>query len=354
MKSRIIFDCERMKYTHTGLFSYCFQLGMQLQDLADPDLQELSFFVPPGLQGIFGKESGYILQNSLQKFWLPTLNSYDIWHSTYQNSQYLPARNKKVKVVLTIHDLNFLYEDKPWYKKRKYLKHLQHNIDRSSAVVCISEFSKADVLNYCNVTGKSVYVIHNGTNLLEPPVLPGNSYKPRRKFLFSIGVISRKKNFHTLLPLIQKNHDLELLIAGRPDDQDYIHFIKNQVNNLGLQDKVRLLGPITEGEKSWYYKNCYAFALPSLAEGFGLPVTEAMSIGKPVFLSAKTALPEIAKDAAFYFGDFNADHMQDVFENGMQEYNKNGMKDAIRKRSEDFCWKKAAMQYLDVYRCVLG
>ena len=115
-------------------------------------------------------------------------------------------------------------------------------------------------------------------------------------------------------------------------------------------DNVRLLGSISENEKSWYYRNCYAFALPSMAEGFGLPVTEAMSVGKPLFLSNRTALPEIGSNVAFYFKDFSASHMQNVFQEGMRDYEEHQMQKAIIERGETFCWDKAADQYLEVYR----
>jgi glycosyltransferase involved in cell wall biosynthesis len=284
---------------------------------------------------------------------MPSLNGYNIWHSTYQNSQYVPVFNKKIRVILTIHDLNFLYDDtKPEFKKKKYLWHLQRNIDRSCSIVCVSEFSKRDVLQHCDVKNKSITVIHNGTNTLEPPSLVNNSYRPRTRFLFSIGVMNRNKNFHSLLPLLQKNDDMELLIAGRPDDADYITYIKDAAKKLGVEEKVRMLGTISEPEKSWYYQNCYAFTSVSLAEGFGLPVTEAMSVGKPLFLSDRTALPEIGKDVAFYFRDFSAHQMQDVFASGMKIYQNTNMKDDIKKRGSDFCWEKAAGQYLKIYRSV--
>jgi glycosyltransferase involved in cell wall biosynthesis len=340
-----------MKYENTGLFSYCLQLGMHLKPTVNPKYEELSFFTPPPAIGLFGNDNKYIPQHSLQKFCLPSLKSYHIWHATYQGSQYLPLLNKKIKVVLTIHDLNFLYDSKkPAFKKRKHLRHLQNNINRSSAIVCISEFCKKDVIKNCEVGNKPIYVIHNGTNSLEPPILLGNSYKPQTRFLFSIGVMERKKNFHVLLPLLQHNEDMELLIAGSPDDPDYMHYIKDSAKKLGVEEKVQMLGAISEAEKSWYYQNCYAFTFPSLAEGFGLPVAEAMSVGKPLFLSDKSALPEIGKDVAFYFPDFSAHQMQKVFTNGMKQYQNTGMKEEIKKRGTEFCWQKAAAQYLDVYR----
>ena len=96
--------------------------------------------------------------------------------------------------------------------------------------------------------------------------------------------------------------------------------------------------------------NCYAFAHPSIAEGFGLPVAEAMSVGKPVFLSDRTALPEIGKNVAFYFRDFNALNMQKVFINGMRRYQQQKMENTIRQHGETFCWEKASRQYIEVYR----
>ncbi|HEU4471331.1 MAG TPA: glycosyltransferase family 1 protein [Flavisolibacter sp.] len=349
--NHILFDCERMKYANTGLFSYCYQLGSRLKQQIDPSSETLSFYTPPQIEGVFGPQYSYISQHSLHKFWLPSLRGYTIWHSTYQGSHYLPVLNRRIKTILTIHDLNFLYDQKKSdQKKKKYLSNLQKNIDRSEAVVCISEFCRKDVLSHCRIGNKPLVVIHNGTNRLEQPVLLGNSYRPRTRFLFSIGVVNRKKNFHVLLPLLRHNRDMELLIAGPPDDLDYVHYIKAAARELGVEEKLSLLGTISEAEKSWYYQNCYAFTFPSLSEGFGLPVTEAMSVGKPLFLSDRTALPEIGKDVAFYFPDFSEHQMQRTFLNGMKQYETDDMKEQIKKRSTEFCWRKAAASYIELYR----
>lgn len=339
-----------MKYFNTGLYHYSLNLGRYLQRHIDESREELTFFTPPQVQDAFGADARHLTQNSLQKFYMPRLKGFDIWHCTYQSSHYVPQRNRKIKVVLTIHDLNFIYEKKNELKRAKYLRHLQQNVDRSDVIVCISEFCKKDVLQYCDTGSKPVYVVHNGTNTLKSPELLSHSYKPERPFLFSLGVMCRKKNFHVLLPLLQQNHEMELLIAGRLDDTSYLDFIQESARKMKVDENLRVLGNITEPEKSWYYQNCYAFALPSIAEGFGLPVTEAMSAGKPVFLSNKTALPEIGSNAAFYFRDFNASHMQKVFRQGMEQYEASDMQPMIRQRSEHFCWNKAAKEYINIYR----
>lgn len=345
----IVFDCERMKYQNTGLYHYCLNLGKKLEEHSNED-EKLFFYSPGHEQGWSFETRNHIKQHSWHKLRLPTLTRFDIWHATYQNTQYLPLRNKKIRVVLSIHDLNFLYDEKKSIlKKQKYLRHLQQLINRADIIICVSEFSKSDVLNNCNTGNKPIYVIHNGTNLLEQPELSPESYRPAKPFLFSVGVIQRKKNFHVLMPLLKAN-PMELLIAGRPDDHQYISQLREESVKWGVEENVRLLGTISEKEKSWYYNNCRAFALPSISEGFGLPVTEAMSCGKPLFLSNCTALPEIAGDVSFYFQDFNPEHMNEVFRTGMHMYSRNGLSERIRERGKNFDWNRSALQYLEVYR----
>lgn len=347
---KIIFDCERMKYPDTGLYHYCLNLGKYLEkniSLAD---EQLFFYTPFWDQGWSYTKTNHLTQNPLHKFLMPPFRSFDIWHATYQNTHYMPMLNRKIKVVLSIHDLNFMYDEKKSAaKKQKYLRYLQGLIKRADAIICISEFSKKDVLQHCDVGCKPLYVIHNGTNLLEKPALSSASYKPKKPFLFSIGVINRKKNYHVLLPLL-KNNTMELLIAGKFDDSNYLSLLKRKSKELGVEDNVHLLGRISETEKAWYFNHCNAFAFPSISEGFGLPVVEAMSCGKPLFLSDKTALPEIGGDVSFYFRDFQPDHMQEVFNIGMSRYDSEGFQQKIKDRALSFNWHKAARQYLGVYR----
>ena len=349
--ARVVLDCERMKYVHTGLFHFCLNLGLSLKKLVKGHSKTgLSYFFPSKAPRYFGKDVKYIHQNSLRKFLMPPLGSHDIWHATFQNSQYLPKRNKNIRVVLNIHDLNFMHEDVTTARREKYLRHLQNNIDRSDVIVCVSEFSKNDVRKYCNTRDKELKVVYNGTNNLETPMLLQKSYKPSRPFLFCIGVINKKKNYHTLLPLLEKKDDLELVIAGRVHDNEYHSFLQESARKMKIGDRVRIVPDISEQEKSWYFNNCYAFVMPSIAEGFGLPVTEAMSVGKPTFLSGHTALPEIGGDKAFYFHDFNADNMVDVLEKGMERYHSDGMQEKIIEHSSAFNWNRTAETYLDIYR----
>jgi glycosyltransferase involved in cell wall biosynthesis len=118
----------------------------------------------------------------------------------------------------------------------------------------------------------------------------------------------------------------------------------------GCADRVTITGTISEYDKAWYYKNCEAFVFPSLAEGFGLPVIEAMHFGKPVFLSKFTSLPEIGGDAAFYFNNFEPEHMLHVLQEGLKEFDDKDLSSKAMAHAEQFDWQKTAQQYLKLYK----
>ncbi|MFP5079123.1 glycosyltransferase family 4 protein [Pedobacter sp. JCM 36344] len=347
---RIALDCERMKYAHTGLFEYCLQLGNALKRLKASD-DEISFYLNPSLQQYFETGDSFINQNSLQKFIFPKVNNIDVWHTTYQLSRYIP-KSEKIKLVLTIHDLNFLHEEKSAAKVNKYLRKHQQNIDLCDHIVAISHFTKAEILQHLKVGDKPITVIYNGC---AEPILTLDhkpNYIPDKPFLFALGTVNSKKNFHVLIPLLE-NNDYDLIIAGKPDPK-YVDKILEEAKRLEVEDRVYVLGAITETDKYWYYQHCRAFLFPSIAEGFGIPPIEAMKFGKPVFLSTATSLPEIGGSAAYYFTNFKPTQMQEQFALGMSDYIQHQPADTIIRHAEQFNWSDSAKSYLEVYKTVLN
>ncbi|MGI4760903.1 MAG: glycosyltransferase, partial [Janthinobacterium lividum] len=103
--------------------------------------------------------------------------------------------------------------------------------------------------------------------------------------------------------------------------------------------------------KTWYYQHCLAYVQPSLAEGFGLPVVEAMQFGKPVFLSSLTSLPEVGGSVGRYFPDFSPAAMRRVLADGLHEYQAapTARAAALRAHAAGFSWAQSAADYLAVY-----
>jgi len=345
----ILFDCERMKYPHTGLYHFCLQLGRALIKNSDLSKEKISFYLPASPGKIFGENANYIIQNSLHKFIFPPVKKYKIWHGTYQGSNYIPF-SSAVRKVLTIHDLNFLYEhEKREEKIKRSLRKIQKQIDQADKICTISSYVKNDVLKHLNIKDKEIEVIYNGCNINHIAKLQPPAGAPRQPFIFTIGTIMNKKNFH-VLPALLRNNDFKLVIAGIVQQQDYQNKIKDEALKHGVADRVIFTGTVSDNDKEWYLQNCEAFIFPSIAEGFGLPVIEAMAFGKPVFLSAATSLPEIGGDLAYYFETFDPDDMQCTFQNGMAHYKTAGNASDIIDRAFSFNWDTAAKKYLELYR----
>lgn len=353
----IILDCDLMKYPNSGLYHYCLNLGNEMSELlTDKADLGISFYTPASAKNDFNRPASAIVERKgLHRYFKPFLHRCSIWHAPFQSGRVVPDKRRYpgLKVLLTIHDLNPLHEGKSNEEQKKSLAHTQSLIHKADALVCISEFTKSDVLTFCDTGNKPVHVIHNGSHQVHKPVLNNQSYRPSRPFLFGMGYVNRKKNYHVLLPLLE-NESIEMVIAGRLDEADYVNSILHTAESMGVSDRLRLTGPVTEGEKAWYYQHYLAFVHPSLAEGFGAPVVEVMQFGKPLFLSGLTSLPEIGGDAAFYFSSFEKEHMHHIFRKGMEKYNSNGLADHIRKRGAAFDWKQKAKEYLAVYRSMIG
>ncbi len=346
--NRILFDCERTKYPNTGLFQFCLELGTALISLHDTQNEELIFYVPEKQNQLFGNGQHYVIQNHLHKFFQFQTGRFNVWHNTYQSSKYHPF-NKTVKEVITLHDLNFLVEHKNDLKKlKRYLKRVQKNVDRADHVVCISEFTKNTVLEHLKLGDKPLDTIYNGCNIniFEGDVQP--EYKPPRPFIFSIGRVVPLKNLH-VLPCLLDGNDYDLIIAGEAN-VEYEMKIRQQAKLLGVEDRVKIPGIISERDKSWYYKNCAAFVFPSLAEGFGFPLVEAMFYGKPVFISTSSSLPEIGGSLAYHFDNFDCCHMREVFARGMQHFEDLRPGELLHKRALRFNWQQTAKDYLAIYR----
>ncbi|WP_108822094.1 glycosyltransferase family 1 protein [Dysgonomonas sp. Marseille-P4361] len=345
----IILDCERMKHPYTGLYEYCYQLGFALQKKINKE--NLIYYLPSSCSGVFGDDRKEITQKELHKFFPARLNA-DLMHTTDQLSQYISG-NKKIKRLLTIHDLNFLYEKQGRNSRIKdYLKLVQKNIDRVDRIVTISNYVKKDILENLSVGDKPIDVIYNGCQILDFENFDNPSYKPTKKFLFSIGTVIPKKNFH-VLPGLLVGKDFELIIAGKTN-KDYKEKILDIAKSFNVEDRVKIVGTIPYRDKCWYFKNCTAFMFPSLAEGFGIPVIEAMYFGKPVFLSSLTSLPEVGGKYAYFFDNFDIDHMRQIFKGGMSDYTANDRYAAIKEHASFFSWDRCADDYYNVYKKVLG
>ncbi len=277
----------------------------------------------------------------------------DVWHGIHQDVDVFPAKNS-LKKVLTFHDINFIYENSDERKKQKWLKRMQQKINSSHAITFISEFTRKEVERYFNLTDKKCEVIYNGICIKGPCEAPSEKIvelvnKLDSNYFFSIGTVVPKKNYKILLEMAKTKEDFKIIVAGTT----FHHYAKemmNEIIELGFEDRIHLIGEISEADKYYLYQNSSAFFHPSRLEGFGLPVIEAMFLGKPVLCSNTTSLPEVTGGLAYMFNPESAMEAN-VAMSLFQEDKALGKIDSVRLKAhaEQFSWKRAARQYYELY-----
>ncbi len=344
-KPSVLVTFDSMKNPNSGYFSFGKGLGDALIR-QNHDRFKLEYYMFKKTIYQFDGKVDICYLSKLHNIFFPARNNFDVVHFTDQTCRLKPYR-VNAKKIMTIHDMNkvHLKFSRP-HRIKVYVEKLRRLIAQCDKIVTISKFVGNDVLHYFPEAEGKLRVIYNGADKLIVPAHHNPAFIPQKPFLFTIGLLSVQKGFH-LLPALLKGNDFELVISGveTPHKQKIIE----EAEKYGCLARVHITGPVTDDDKAWYYENCSAFVFPSIAEGFGLPVIEAMHFGKPVFLSKFTSLPEVGGDAAYYFDNFEPTHMQNVFENGMKDFSDRNRAQEIMDQAAKFSWERAANQYLDIY-----
>ena len=361
---RIVIDLEKLRHINCGLGRFSLHLATEMLRLA-PGRFEPVFLLTQGSdrhlpQQGFGRIAvrpwkKEVVMRRLRPVIRPFLprSPIDLWHVTNQMSKYLPL-DDRVPVVLTIHDLAFLHDtpqDEQLRRIERKLADMQMKVDRAAAIVTDSQYVADDVKTHLSLGDRPVHVVRLG---LSPPPAPGTrpAFLPDGPFVLTVGNCLPHKNFHVLLDLIERLPNLRLVIAGKKTTP-YGEFLGREITRRGLDARTIMAGEVCDADRQWLYENCDAFLFPSLTEGFGFPVLEAMQCGKPAFLSRMTCLPEIAGANAFYFDAFDAASMVATYEAGMGSYRGDpGFSERVRGHAAGYSWAETARGYLRVYESI--
>jgi len=336
-----------------GTFNYELIKGLASLDLNDYELT-LNSSKPELLKEEFKDKFKYHKYSSLSRHPLFRIRKkYDLWHSVNQNIKVEPFY--RGNYLLTIHDVHFIDEVSS-HKNHRLNKLFTGKLERATAITYISEYAKKNTHEHFSVPNVPEYVIYNGnpiTNLLDTSLYVAN-VPVDKPFFYTIGDFIERKNYESIINMMKLIKDYNLIISGN-NNKKYGEEIKKLINDNNLNNKVFLTGKVSDEGKQFFMKNCAAFLFPSIREGFGLPPIEAMSFGKPTFLSDKTSLPEIGGDVSNYWSNFDPEYMKNVLFEGLNHYdaNKNEVETLLKKRAASFDWKIAAAEYLDVYKQIL-
>lgn len=337
---KILIDLLKLSNLNCGLGQVALNFAKTLSQTETEF--EKHYLVPRSFKGKFGNNVVYHTKSELKQFLKG--NQFSLWHCIHQEPEILPADN--TKILLTIHDLNFLSE-KNSEKAAKRLLKIQSIVNKCTHLTFISEFSKSVVLNHLKTNSLNCDVIYNGVKTESNQSKP--ALETNQEFFFTIGVLKPKKNFAVLIPVIKYFPDTLLIIAGEKKGA-YYKQIKKLIKKEKLEKQVVFAGNVSELEKTWLYRNCKAFLFPSLYEGFGLPVIEAMQNKAPAIISKLSSLPEIGSDCAYYFDNFDASDMATTIKASLTHFSAShniAQKNMIY--ADQFNWERNVNSYINLY-----
>lgn len=284
----------------------------------------------------------------------------DVVHA---NNFFCPTMLRKAKLVYTLYDLSFL--EKPEWTIEANRSGCFDGVFNASLyadrIIAISAYSRRHFLEaFPHYPGERVVVVPPASRFTRRAAIASPeglvSLEPDR-FWLSVGTLEPRKNQRRLLRAYAAlrarwGRTFPLVLAG---GQGWMmHDFEELVAELGLGSDLILTGYVSDDNLQWLYENCFAFVYPSLFEGFGLPVLEAMSCGAAVITSTTTSLPEIVGTAGVLVDPLQEEGITDAMrrlsggELQRETLRRRGLEQATR-----FSWARAAEQVLDVYRQVM-
>ncbi|MDO4692954.1 MAG: glycosyltransferase family 1 protein [Porphyromonadaceae bacterium] len=352
-KKRVLVDIERLKYPNSGLGFFCHCLQRGLQEAGEDMAIHFYKFLDKGEDS-----SDKIICRNWHRLFNLTAWHYDVLHVTHQRQKYFSNAPHRGKRVLTLHDLNFLFEQLSPRRYARALRRVKRNLELADVVVCISDFVRQNLLDNLHLfklkQGVEIIVIHNGLIFShEVGTLPSDlSIKTGDKLLLNIGTLHHKKQQLRLVEMLALlPQEYHLVLVSSDGEEEYRNLVLTRIKTLGLEQRVHLVSNISNLEKQTLLAHCVAYVHPSIAEGFGIPPIEAMSFGRPTFLSTHTSLPEIGGEEAYYFEELEAEAMAKTLLAGLEQYASDPDKPKrLKDWAHQYDYKKMAGAYLDLYR----
>ncbi len=264
-------------------------------------------------------------------------------------NQRLPRRTRLRHAVTTFHDLFVLTAEysTPDFRRR-FAEQARHAAAESEAIIAVSAFTARQVEQLLSVEPSRIHVVHHGVTIRPA------ANTPREKVILSVGALQRRKNLVRLIDAFEHiDPTWRLVLAGSSGFG--VEEILRRVESSPARSRIALPGYISAAELAAWYARAMIFAFPSLDEGFGMPVLEAMAAGVPVLTSNRSALPEVAGDAALLIDPESTEQLTEALRQLTQD--EDLRKDLIGRglaRAKIFSWSDAVARTWNIYDDLLS
>ncbi|SIR73327.1 Glycosyltransferase involved in cell wall bisynthesis [Haladaptatus litoreus] len=279
------------------------------------------------------------------------INRYDL--DVFHTPAGQPPIAARTSLVTTIHDISPVSHPE-WFSRGyaalyRFLTPLAVRV--SERLLTVSEFARDEIVEcFPHAAGKTL-VTYNGVT---PPIKPGETIDglTEDQFVLSVGATNPRKNLKTLIQAYQcyrenVSNPADLVLAG--PDRDV--FASNDLPDIS---GVRALGFVSDEKLAWLYRNAAALAYPSLYEGFGLPIIEAMHVETPVITSNQGAMAEVAGNAALLTDPNDPDRIAECIERAINDESvSQKLARQGSSRAAEFTWDRTARETVEAYREVI-
>lgn len=347
-----------------GSAEVCFQLLLELSKIDKQNNYIIYLPVAPTSDMPKESENWQYRVIPAKRFWtlfaLPKAVRQDHLDVFFSPTHYAPPFVNAPEVI-SILDVSYKHFPEMFGKRDLYKLSWwgKYSVKKAKKIITISENSKDDIIKTYGIQARKVDVIHVGikdiinAHMKKEEVL--SKYQIDAPYILFVGTLQPRKNVKRLIQAISllKNKKVQLVIIGKKGWM-YEEILQSPVR-FGVSDRVIFLHNVSNEELPIFYKNAECFVLPSLYEGFGLPVLEAMQLECPVIVSNVSSLPEAGGDAALYV---NPEDVADISSKIDEVLESKKLRDRMIKlgleQVKKFSWEKAAKETLTVLESVAG
>lgn len=325
----------------TGIGVYSARLISEVARLNPADRLLLCYRPKQFFQSRIPRSSSSVSRRLLQPP-LPVWGA-DIFHGLNQRADRRPAP----RVVTTFHDLFVMTSEYSSAEFRaRFAKQAQLAAANSDLIVAVSEFTASQVRDLLHVPSSKIRVVPHGVDPADAP--PDDR---RENIILFVGVLQERKNLIRLVNAFERvPSEWRLVLAGAANGFG-AQRILDAIAGSAARERIEITGYVPAAALRDLYRRAAIFAFPSLDEGFGIPVLEAMAHGVPVLTSNRSALPEVAGGAALLVDPVSGEQIGDELLRLIRDENlRNELRRLGYRRAADFTWQKTTQSTYRVYR----
>lgn len=335
----------------TGLSRYTKELYRELLKRKDIQVSIKETPAPSSIISVIGKlfrkDLNTVLKGTPLTF--PEINKNEIIHCTNQNLA-IPLLWKKRKSIVTVHDLIPIARKEYNSAIHKFLFFLiKKALSKATHIIADSNYTKKDIVRFIGYPEEKITVIPLG---IDPNEFFDKKIKREKNTILYVGSEHKRKNIELIIKAIallaKEIPDIQLVKVGEAQDNKNRKKLQLLAKNIGVENRIIWKDYIDNLADE--YNKAAVFVFPSLYEGFGFPVLEAMASGCPVICSNRTSLPELAGDAAVYINGEDEKELADAIKKVLRSQQ---LQEKLQKKgltqAKKFTWEKCAEETVKVY-----